>query len=141
MVVVVGVALATSLGLLAWTVFGQQPVAAQFAIGDCADGVVFDGTPVFEVVKVDCADLHQIEVFAEVVMPGGDDYPGDDEVDARAARLCRTAASAELVGLDPGWQVKVLRPSPSSWQAGDRTATCFLTRASGNRTAGSITAQ
>lgn len=141
MIAVVAVAVVASIGVLAWTVLGQRPVAAEFAVGDCADGVAFDGTPVYEVVKVDCADLHEVEVFAEVVLAGADEYPGDTEVDARAARLCRTAASAELVALDPGWQVKVLRPSVASWEAGDRTATCFLTRASGNKTAGSITSQ
>lgn len=138
-IAVVAVSLAASLGLLAWSLVGQRSVAAIFQVGECANDVPFDGTPVTEVVKVDCDQIHQVEVYALVGMPGDGPYPGDQEVDARAGQLCRTAASAELVGLDPGWQLKALRPSVESWDQSDRTVTCFLTRTSGNRTAGSIT--
>ncbi|HKJ56382.1 MAG TPA: septum formation family protein [Nitriliruptoraceae bacterium] len=138
-IVVIGLSLVASLVLLAWNLWGSRPVAAVFEVGQCADDVVFDGSPVTEVIDVDCSQVHQVEVYALVGMPGDGPYPGDEEVDGRAAQLCRTAASAELVGLDPGWQLKALRPSVDSWDQGDRTVTCFLTRASGNKTAGSIT--
>lgn len=138
LVVLVGLSIVASVVVLVWSLGARREVPAAFAPGECADDVAFDGSAVTDVVKVDCAQLHQVEAFALVSMAGDTTYPGDTEVDARAAQLCRTAASAELVALDPGWQLKALRPSVDSWRDGDRTVTCFLTRASGSKTAGSI---
>lgn len=131
--------LLASISLLAWNLWGNRSVPAVLEVGQCANDVVFDGSPIVEVTQVDCGELHQVEAYALVGMPEDGPYPGDEEVDGRAAQLCRTAASAELVGLDPGWQLKAIRPSVESWAQGDRTVTCLLTRASGNKTAGSIT--
>ncbi len=138
-IVVIAVSVVASLALLGWNLLGSRSVPPVLEVGQCANDVGFDGSPIVEVTRVDCADLHQVEAYALVGMPGDGPYPGDDEVDGRAAQLCRTAASAELVGLDPGWQLKAIRPSVESWAEGDRTVTCLLTRASGNKTAGSIT--
>lgn len=109
------------------------------AVGTCANGVVFDGSPVETVDAVDCADLHEVEVYAVTLVRGDAQWPGDLEVEARAARACRTAAAGELAALDPGWQLKYLRPTTAGWAAGDRSVTCFVTRSSGTMTAGSIT--
>lgn len=127
-------------GLVAWVVLSRptSATAGDLAVGDCANDVAFDGTTVDSVATADCAELHEVEVFATTVVRGEGPWPGDREVDARAARACQTAASGELTTLDPGWQLKFLRPTSDGWAVGDRAVVCFVTRASGNLTAGSV---
>lgn len=135
---VVAVAAITT-GVVLWLVGGPTDLTERpLAVGDCAVGVPFDGSDVGAVELIDCGDLHDVEVYAVTTVRGEGDWPGAIAADEAAARACRAAAAADLAGLDPGWQVKFLRPTADGWATGDRAVTCLITRTSGTRTAGSV---
>lgn len=139
-VVVAAVVAGIVAGGLAWWIARPEPVADELlAVGDCANGIPFDGSDVAAVTRVDCSRLHDVEVYATTVVRGDGPWPGDIEVETRAARACRSAATGELTALDPGWQLKFLRPTPEGWALGDRGVVCLVARTSGSRTAGSVT--
>lgn len=135
---VVAVAAVTA-GIVLWLVGGPADLSERpLAVGNCAIGVPFDGSDVAAAELVDCGELHDVEVYAVTTVRGEGNWPGELAADEAAARACRAAAAADLMGLDAGWQLLFLRPTADGWAAGDRAVTCLISRSSGTQTAGSV---
>jgi hypothetical protein len=97
--------------------------------GDCF--LEFEGTEVSSVEVVDCAEPHQFEVFANVVLPDGP-YPGATEVDQAGYDACLDDFQP-YVGIDyesSVWFVTTLVPLEDSWPE-DRTVNCLLVQPTG----------
>lgn len=77
--------------------------------------------------SVSCQQPHQSEVFAEVLMEGGQ-YPGVDEVTTTATAQCM-AEFGQFVGLDfaaSRLNYHFYYPTSSSWAVGDRSIYCVV---------------
>jgi hypothetical protein len=101
--------------------------------GDCF--LDFAGTEVSSVEVVDCAEPHQFEVFANVVLPDGP-YPGATEVDQGGYDACLEEFQP-YVGIDyesSVWFVTTLLPLEDSWPE-DRTVNCLLVQPTGEDSA------
>lgn len=80
-----------------------------------------------EIPSVSCTEPHQSEVFAEVVLEGGD-FPGVDEVASVATTECM-AEFGRFVGLDfsaSQLNYHYYYPTASSWALGDRSIYCVV---------------
>ena len=94
-------------------------------VGDCFNGDYWAG--VSAVTFVDCAEPHENEVYASIMMDDGD-FPGKDAVLAQADTDCR-AEFGSFVGLS--WEESVLAfgtlfPSAESWPLSDREILCII---------------
>lgn len=118
------------LGLLAATTAVSacnQGSVFNLEVGDCFNNQTSaseDG--VTDVPIVDCADLHDNEVYADAEMEE-DAYPGQTAVEDFGDDFCYTSF-AEYVGKD--YQESTLLfayyyPSQESWSSGDRLITCY----------------
>jgi hypothetical protein len=79
--------------------------------------------------RVPCGSLHRYEVFFVGPLDGPDDYPGEEELDRLATRLCLEQFEPSL-GLQPenapdGLELLRLQPSEDSWSEGDREIECI----------------
>lgn len=77
-----------------------------------------------------CTEPHDAETFELATYPGrgGLQYPGDDEVETYAARVCVDAFEA-YVGLEyplSRFRIGRLQPDEASWDDGDRLIRCSL---------------
>lgn len=85
---------------------------------------------VTEVPRVDCAEAHDLEVYA-VPQLAGTDYPGHEAVVAEAGRLCADGF-ADFLGLayadalQGGYDFTSLYPTEQSWDLGDRDVVCAI---------------
>lgn len=113
------------------------------AAGDCFDdGDIALGPDVEEVGDVpvvDCSEPHDNEVYAAAAVEG-ETFPGDQQVAEHADQVCH-AAFEGFVGLDYessvldfGWLI----PTSDSWEAGDRTVTCFIYRLDLDKVSGTL---
>jgi hypothetical protein len=83
----------------------------------------------------DCAEAHEWEVYATVVLTDGP-FPGQDAVESEAYDACLELFE-DYVGLDyfnSDFFIDTVRPSESTWADGDRLAICNLTDGSGSST-------
>ncbi|MBP2457072.1 hypothetical protein ABID70_002598 [Clavibacter michiganensis] len=97
-----------------------------------------DRHPVDDVSTVPCTEPHDFEVYAAVTLTG-DDFPGDDAVDARADDLCGRAYGP-FVGFDYQdsiYDYQDYQPTSGSWSTGDRTVDCIIGDPAG-KTVGSL---
>ena len=93
-----------------------------------------DEVMVAQVEIVDCEQPHAMEVFAQFeldreALPGsGDDYPGGNELTWYAQDECQDrfdAYTGHSYWTSP-YDLRVLTPSFSTWDAGDRVITCLI---------------
>ena len=106
-------------------------------VGDCFNGDYEGGARA--VTFVDCAEPHESEVYASIMMDGGD-FPGEDAVLAQADTDCY-AAYGSFVGLS--WEESVLNfgvlfPSAESWALSDREILCIIYDPARTLTSGSL---
>lgn len=106
-------------------------------VGDCFNGDYEGG--VSAVTFVDCAEPHESEVYASIMMDDGD-FPGKDAVLAQADTDCR-AEYGSFVGLS--WEESVLDfgilfPSAESWALSDREILCIINDPARTLTSGSL---
>jgi len=106
-------------------------------VGDCFNGDYEGG--VSAVTFVDCAEPHESEVYASIMMEG-DDFPGRDAVFAQADTDCH-AEYGSFVGLS--WEESVLDfgilfPSAESWALSDREILCIINDPERTLTSGSL---
>lgn len=104
------------------------------AVGDCLNDGGVEGE-VSEVVQVDCAEEHDSEAYASIIMDDGD-FPGDAAVEDQAITDCTTEFNS-FVGLD--YQASVLDfayyyPTEASWGNGDREILCLIVDPAGKVT-------
>ncbi|MEU8924474.1 DUF4190 domain-containing protein [Kitasatospora sp. NPDC048545] len=122
--------------------FAQAPKAPAGSVhwsalkaGDCYSspegGSVADGggdETVYWVRRVACADAHHGEVAGTAKIPASSGpYPGESEVRASAARLCRTVLddyALDQWAVPDGMDDVYLYPTVSNWAAGERYVTC-----------------
>ena len=92
--------------------------------GDCVQEV----TDEYRETLVPCAEPHAQEVYAQFELTGGDEYPGDDEVDELANAGC-TERFDEFVGqayADSPLDFYYYTPIEESWLGGDRLVQCRI---------------
>ena len=113
----------------------------ELVAGDCVVGDAFGGTQeqATEGEVVDCATQHDAEVVGLVTyeQPGGEPYPGQEQVAAFAEEQCATTFET-YVGTPFGeseYQLLTLWPTESSWGSGDREAVCLAFSEAGPLTA------
>ena len=105
---------------------GETVDVFTIAVGDCLNDENIEGE-VSDVVKVDCAEEHNSEAYASIIMDDGD-FPGDAAVEEQAIADC-TAEFNSFVGVD--YQASVLDfayyyPTEASWGNGDREILCLI---------------
>ena len=96
------------------------------AVGDCLNDGGVDGE-VTTVPTVDCAELHDSEAYASVLMPDGE-FPGDAAVEDFAVAEC-TSAFGDFIGLsyeESTLSFSYYYPTAESWANGDREVLCLL---------------
>lgn len=96
------------------------------AVGDCLNDGGVDGE-VSTVETIDCAQPHDSEAYASILMDDGE-FPGDTVVDDFAIEQC-TAAFADFVGLsyeESALSFSYYYPTTESWASGDREILCLL---------------
>jgi hypothetical protein len=103
-------------------------------VGDCLNDGSVEGE-VSETVVIDCAEPHDSEAYASIMIEDGD-FPGDDVVGDRAVTECTTEFNA-FVGLD--YQQSALDfayyyPTEESWANGDREILCLIVDPAGKST-------
>jgi hypothetical protein len=92
-------------------------------IGECVVQVA--GRTQLEVVE--CSEPHDLQHFAAGTIPGDGAFDAE-AVAATVSRACDEAMPG-FVGTTPAessLEIAVVRPSPASWAAGDRSYACFL---------------
>jgi Septum formation len=125
-----------AISLLAVTLTGCSIVSDAFgegetgvfslAVGDCLD----DGGTQSEVSTlpvVDCAELHDSEIYASVLMEG-DEYPGTEATVEFADSACYDEFEA-FVGIPQDESIYgygTLYPTVDSWAGGDREVLCRI---------------
>ncbi|MGD9528661.1 protein kinase domain-containing protein [Pseudonocardia sp.] len=99
--------------------------AIDLAVGDCVSQM---GGPTSDVQLsvVDCAQLHQSEVFAEFTVTATT-YPGDDALSKEAEDGCvsRLAGYSPAAVGDPSISISFVYPSAQTWAAGNREVQCL----------------
>jgi Septum formation len=95
-------------------------------VGDCVnDETLRGGSPVETVDVVPCRQPHDLEVYANVTVPGNA-FPGDQALEKFADRSC-VAYFKDYVGIpfrDSEFSYQSYVPSEGSWNEGDRLVTC-----------------
>jgi hypothetical protein len=105
----------------------------QLELEDCFSPTNAD-TFVDRVRIIDCDTPHSMEVFAQYELDQDATYPGGNELTWAAKDDCRDRFD-EYVGQsywDSEFDLKVLIPSFSTWDVGDRTITCLIVDPSGD---------
>jgi hypothetical protein len=92
-----------------------------------------------EATIVDCDEPHEMEVYAQFTLdrdavPGdGDDFPGGNELTWYAQDECQTRFEG-YTGQSywtSSFDLRVLTPSFSTWDVGDRAITCLIVSGDG----------
>ena len=95
-------------------------------VGDCLNDGAMEGE-VSETVVIDCAEPHDSEAYASVMIEDGD-FPGDDAVAEQAVTECTNEFSA-FVGMDyqsSSLDFAYYYPTEDSWANGDREILCLI---------------
>jgi hypothetical protein len=107
--------------------------------GDCFGE--FSGGEVSDVDKVDCDEPHENEVYATFDAEG-DDFPGEDELQAEAEEECTGDRFEDYVGIsynESRYYFSPLVPSEDSWEdADDREIVCYLHEQDSSEIEGSV---
>lgn len=104
-------------------------------VGECFDDAGEDG----EVYPMDCAEDHDAEVYAGVVLPPGK-YPGDRAVEAAAEKSCDreylvyVGTPVTKTSLEPSFWY----PGREDWEGGDRSVTCVVYGPDGELLTGTV---
>jgi hypothetical protein len=96
------------------------------AVGDCLNDGGVEGE-VSETVVIDCAEPHDSEAYASILIDDGD-FPGDTAVADQAVADCTTEFNA-FVGLDynsSALDFAYYYPTEESWANGDREILCLI---------------
>ena len=103
-------------------------------VGDCLNDGSATGE-VSEVPTVDCAEPHDSEAYASIIIDDGD-FPGDEALVAQAEAECG-AAFSDFVGIDfesSSLSYAYYYPTESSWASGDREILCLIVDPAGQTT-------
>ena len=111
----------------------QNQAASDLAIGQCFDEPS-SSTDITTVVKHPCTEAHDAEVFHVAEYSGGDAFPIALSLDSFIDETC-VPAFATYVG-EPfesatDYDLGYFYPDRESWDRGDRTFSCYISRADG----------
>jgi hypothetical protein len=126
LVLVLG-AIVVFLGVVLFAVRNNADVN-DLKVGDCF--TIPDGTTVKTVEKHPCTETHN----AEVIFVGdytGSTYPVSISLDSFAQDNCVPAAESYVgrsIDDDPALSIGYFSPTQDSWDAGDRTISCYLSQ-------------
>ena len=101
-----------------------ETIVFELSAGDCLNDASESGD-VSTVPVVDCADPHDSEVYAVILMDDAE-YPGDEAVATQAEADCR-ADFATFIGVPAAqsrYMFNALYPTEDSWNGGDREILC-----------------
>lgn len=107
-------------------------------VGDCLNDADAADT-VSEVPVVPCAEPHDSEIYASVIL-GGDTFPGTDAVLAEGDDQCGTEFDA-FIGIpyvESIYDFSYYFPTESSWERGDREILCVIFDPAGQKLTGSL---
>ncbi len=115
-------------------------------VGDCLDlrEEDLDAEVVEEFVGVPCAEPHQMEVYANLTVPGGDAYPGDVVLESYSIDGCEAQFAAYTgapYDTEPLLDYYYFTPVEEGWSQGDRVVTCTLVTVDGSTLVGSMEGQ
>jgi hypothetical protein len=112
---------------------------AKLGVGDCFNDPEHYAAAV-RVPAVPCNQLHDNEVYAALDAEG-DEFPGDEAMEADAQAACEERLDSYLVGLSDGSDLLAFPffPTQESWTFGDRQITCVLYNADLSKLTGSRT--
>jgi hypothetical protein len=119
--------------------FGDDDIAvSDLRVGDCVDTV--DGPVpddgIEKLPRLDCDEPHDAEVYlVEDLTLDGDEYPGEEAVNADVRDVCLADGFEDYVGIasdDSIYEVYALYPSERSWELGDRSAVCMVVSVDGS---------
>lgn len=113
---------------------GESTDVFTIKVGDCLNDGSAEGE-VSEVPVVDCAEPHDSEAYASIIMDDGE-FPGDQAVEDQAIADCTTEFNS-FVGID--YQASALDfayyyPTEGSWANGDREILCLIVDPAGQVT-------
>jgi hypothetical protein len=110
-------------------------------VGDCYDGGADEGGEVSSVHTVPCGESHDNEVYALVpYTPVGGTFPGKAALETFAEKRCVELFTA-FVGIpydESRLEVGYLTPTEGGWSSGDRSVTCVVAGAPGEKLTGSM---
>jgi hypothetical protein len=104
---------------------GEEAGVFTIQVGDCLNGHVEGEVSTVE--RIDCAEPHDSEAYASVLLDDGE-YPGDDAVVEQADEACFDEFET-FVGLsydDSVLTFSYYYPTPESWDSGDREVVCLI---------------
>ena len=131
--------IAVIVAVLAFFISRNQS-AGDLAIGQCFDEPTRD-TGITTVVKHDCTQAHDAEVFHVVEYTGGDAYPISLSIDSFIDDTC-VPVFATYVGqaFDSAtdFDLGYFYPDREAWDDGDRTFTCYISRVDGAKLTQSV---
>ena len=120
---------AIGLGVLLFGVLDKTKNVEDLSVGDCL--LMPEADEISSVESTDCTSDHELEVFALVTVPDGDDapYPGEDALGDQIFEECLVhfqryvGASYE----ESIWFANPMYPTRESWDdSGDREGSCVL---------------
>lgn len=118
----------------------QNQSAGDLAVGQCFDEPGRD-TGITTVVKHECTEAHDAEVFHVVEYTGGDAYPISLSIDSFIDDTCVPVFATYLgqpfetaTDFDLGY----FYPDRDAWEDGDRTFTCYISRVDGAKLTESV---
>lgn len=122
----------------------RQLSVLQLVVGDCVVDALAAADDIAELGVVDCAQPHQVEVYALITDPGDDaaPWPGDQILIEASASGC-LAAFEPYVGRafeDSELDILTVLPTAETWAEGDRDTLCVTTRVDGDDLVGSVEA-
>ena len=122
----VGIGVILFIAVGAWMARGQKSVV-DLEVGDCFDDPGANEELIETVKTVDCADLHDFEVFAVLTAPM-DVYPGEDAMFAWADEACYSHFES-YTGVpyeQSPYFFTTMIPVADGWAEGDRGVDCVL---------------
>lgn len=128
------------IGAIAGWYDDDDVAAIDLEVGQCVTLDV-DATEVARLPVVECSEVHQGEVYAVADIEGGDEYPGESTVIARAEELCAGDRFTEFVGvayLESIYEIYTIYPIDDTWEDGDREVVCLVVDAAGDDLTGSL---
>ncbi len=118
-----------ALGGFAWRAFSDTKPVEDLTVGECINEP--DEEIITNIKTVDCAELHDYEVFQSVSVPYTNEapYPGDEELFWESLDIC-VGYFAGFVGMeyaDSVYDINAIYPTQESWEdQDDRETTCLI---------------
>lgn len=131
-------ALAAATLLLSACGSGSGSDVFSLEVGDCIATSTGE-SEVTEVPVVECAEPHEVEVYADFEIDGTD-YPGEDAIFAQADQGCYDAY-APFVGIayeESKYDFSYYYPTEGSWAQGDHLISCLILDPAGAELTGSL---